>query len=178
MFKVFNGHSGDSFVTVNSDGCVELSCYDSYFSGKLSRADSVELARCCMQPNDFTYCKCTHQKGVHLADGCGICDCETFDPAPGNPEPEPYDVRVKTPRCTSAHLVRIPYPDEPKPIVQTDKQLLERYRTIAYRIWELYDSDPLGDGHARFMTDRLEAILDRGLLVPRAEPTEEKHHAE
>jgi hypothetical protein len=93
MFKVINKQSADSFLTVNSDGCVELVCGDEYFSGKLSRADSVELARCCMQPNDFTYCRCTHQKGVHLGDGsCGICNCETFEAAPGNPEPVPYYV--------------------------------------------------------------------------------------
>jgi hypothetical protein len=115
MFKIINGHSGDSFLTVNSDGCVELSCYDSYFSGKLSRADTIALARCCVQPNDFTYCKCTHQKGVHLPDGCGICDCETFEAMPGNPEPEPGDVHV------AATLSRMPSRDEPKPIVQTDK---------------------------------------------------------
>ena len=35
--------------------------------------------------SDLDFCKCGHQRGVHLDDGCGICklgDCAQFDNAP------------------------------------------------------------------------------------------------
>jgi hypothetical protein len=61
-----------------------------------------------------------------------------------------------------------------KPVLQTDQQLLARYRACAYRIFELFgERDPLDDYDVQFATDRLEALLDQGMLLPKpAKPVE------
>lgn len=53
-----------------------------------------------------------------------------------------------------------------KVIVSAD--LIKRYQAVAIRIWEIFPSDPLGDSPAHFWIERLEAIVDKGLLVPSA----------
>lgn len=43
--------------------------------------------------------------------------------------------------------------------------LVQRYEVCALRIWELFPTDPLSsDDPAQFWIERLESILDRGLL--------------
>jgi hypothetical protein len=54
------------------------------------------------QMSDLDFCKCGHQRCLHLEDGCGICklgDCAQFDNAP-TPEPvvlRPVDQRLLEP---------------------------------------------------------------------------------
>lgn len=50
----------------------------------------------------------------------------------------------------------------------TTIELLGRYQECTRRIWHLFPTDPLGDDcPAHFLIDRLEAILDQGLLAPK-----------
>jgi hypothetical protein len=44
--------------------------------------------------------------------------------------------------------------------------ILDRYRQCALRIWKLFPSDPLDNHPAHFYIERLEALLDLGLLAP------------
>jgi len=45
--------------------------------------------------------------------------------------------------------------------------LLQRYQACAIRIWKLFPHDPLPDDDpAHFWIERLESILDRGLIIP------------
>jgi hypothetical protein len=49
--------------------------------------------------SDLDFCKCGHQRCVHLDDGCGICklgDCERFDNEP-MPETTLVDQRLLEP---------------------------------------------------------------------------------
>jgi hypothetical protein len=47
--------------------------------------------------------------------------------------------------------------------------LIKRYQACAYRIWELFPADPLPEEDmSHFMIERLESILNRGLLVPKS----------
>jgi hypothetical protein len=46
-------------------------------------------------------------------------------------------------------------------------EVLNRYQNCAQRIWELFEEDPLGNSSAHFLIERLEALLDQGLLVPK-----------
>jgi transcriptional regulator with XRE-family HTH domain len=51
---------------------------------------------------------------------------------------------------------------------------IDRYTRAAARVWSLFDSDPLGpDSKAESYIDRLEALLDRGLLASTATSTRE-----
>lgn len=62
--------------------------------------------------------------------------------------------------------------DAPKSLDRAD--VLDRYQRAFLRLWELFPSDPLGDDPAHFYIERLEALLDKGLLVPRTDnPTPE-----
>lgn len=54
-----------------------------------------------------------------------------------------------------------------KQIVSAD--LINRYQAVAIRIWGLFPHDPLSENNpAQFYIERLEAILDEGLLAPAA----------
>ncbi len=53
--------------------------------------------------------------------------------------------------------------------------LLDRYQQCARRIWQLFPEDPLGDDPAHCWIERLEAILDRGLLAPSLPPRNTSH---
>lgn len=44
--------------------------------------------------------------------------------------------------------------------------LIERYQRCAEKLWELFPKDPIGNSTAQSSIERLEAIIDRGLLVP------------
>lgn len=64
------------------------------------------------------------------------------------------------------HVIRPAQRTEPA----SPDSLLDRYAKCAWRIWELFPGDPLGDDGAHFPIERLEALLDRGLLAPAADP--------
>jgi hypothetical protein len=51
---------------------------------------------------------------------------------------------------------------------EDDSELITRYERCALRIWELFPSDPLPpDDLAHFWIERLESMLNRGLLIAR-----------
>jgi hypothetical protein len=57
-------------------------------------------------------------------------------------------------------------------------RLIERYQRCAARIWEMFPADPLpNDDPAQGYIQRLESLLDRGLLAARQPPGDAAPHA-
>lgn len=49
--------------------------------------------------------------------------------------------------------------------------VVDRYQKVAQRIWSLFgDQDPLGEDPAQGWVERIEKLLDKGLLVPKNGP--------
>jgi len=62
--------------------------------------------------------------------------------------------------------------------MSVETKLIARYQQCVYRIWDLFPNDPLPDGDpAHFLCERLESILDRGLLVPKNDADGDKFSA-
>jgi hypothetical protein len=73
--------------------------------------------------------------------------------------------RVKWAAQRIAKEIRELLEDGATPRYEVD--VLRRYQRCAMRIWDLFEHDPLPhDDPAHFFLERLESILDRGLLVP------------
>lgn len=52
----------------------------------------------------------------------------------------------------------------------------KRYGECALRIWKMFEKDPLPDGHkAHFYIERLEALLDLGLIGPKTKESPEEY---
>jgi len=49
-------------------------------------------------------------------------------------------------------------------------QVVARYQQCVHRILAMFDGDPLGEHPAHYLIERLEALLDRGLIGPTSEP--------
>jgi hypothetical protein len=52
--------SQETWLNKNEHGSIELTCEDDYYSGELSRRDSVALA------NELVLCLCGHSVNAHL----------------------------------------------------------------------------------------------------------------
>jgi hypothetical protein len=72
-------------------------------------------------------------------------------------------------KCANKHTqwrCKLTQPMPSYAIVCSDSDLLKRYRICAVKIWDMFPTDPLGDSPTRFMCDRLEELIERGLIAP------------
>ncbi len=87
------------------------------------------------------------------------------DPCPTKAGPESWvDRKLRDPKMRA--LVEAEEAKERSATDDGDLRILKRYQRCAVRLWELFPTDPLGDDPAHFYLERLEALLDRGLLAP------------
>jgi hypothetical protein len=66
-----NGRKSESHLAIRPNGCVELMCADDYYSGELSRKDSIAIA------SEVVLCLCGHAVATHLNDerACNAVSC-------------------------------------------------------------------------------------------------------